>query len=167
MIIINNNDNDDNYHNDHFSRSRAPGQRINVRDGAVLANKKRVIQFFMIFYSFRFIPDLMMFVMFVMILFLNSFLSILDYGIQVCNYFLSLIALSKVPMSGVDFNILFLFCYNETYIFQFFVFYMFPDVPVVPRFNVLKVIKMLVIVVLLFGISWLPYQVLLMALSYS
>ena len=130
----------------------------------MLANKKRVIQFFMIFYSFPFIPDLMMFVMFVMILFLNSFLSILDYGIQVCNYFLSLIALSKVLMSGVDFNILFLFCYNETYIFQFFVFYMFPDCP---RLNVFKVIKMLVIVVLLFGISWLPYQVLLMAFSFS
>ena len=63
-----------------------------MRDGAVLANKKRVIQFFRIFYSFPFIPDLMMFVMFVMILFLNLFVSILDYGIQVCNYFLSLIA---------------------------------------------------------------------------
>ena len=35
---------------------------------------------------------------------------------------------------------------------------MFPDCP---RYNVFKVIKMLVIVVLLFGISWLPYQVLL------
>ena len=77
-----------------------------MRDGAVLANKKRVIQFCMIFYSFGFIPDL---VMFVMILFLNSFLSVLDYGRQVCNYFLSLIALSNVLMSGVDFNILILF----------------------------------------------------------
>ena len=110
IIIINNNNNNDNQHNDHFSRSRAPGQRDNMRDGAVLANKKRVIQFFMIFQSFRFIPDLMlMSVMFVIILFLNLFVSILDYGIQVCNYFLSLIALSNVLMSGVDFNILILF----------------------------------------------------------
>ena len=132
MIIMNNDNNNDNYHNDHFSRSRAPGQRNNVRDGAVLANKKRVIQFFMIFYSFPFIPDLIMFVIFVMILFLNLFV--------------------------------YCFCNNETHIFQFFVFYIFPDCP---RLNVLKVIKMLVIVVLLFGISWLPYQVLLMAFSFS
>ena len=40
-----------------------------MRDGAVLANKKRVIQFLMIFYSFRVITDLMlMFVMFVFVL---------------------------------------------------------------------------------------------------
>ena len=74
----------------HFSRSRAPGQRNNVRDGAVLANKKRVIQFVMIFYSFRVITDLMlMFVMFVTILFLNLFVPILDNRIQVYNYFFS------------------------------------------------------------------------------
>ena len=35
MIINNsNNNNDDRNHKDHFSRSRAPGQRNNVRDGA-------------------------------------------------------------------------------------------------------------------------------------
>ena len=48
--------------------------------------------------------------------------------------------------------------------FQFYFYFMFPDCPC---FNVLKVIKMLVIVVLLFGISWLPYQVLLMVFSFS
>ena len=77
-----------------------------MRDGAVLANKKRVIQFLMIFYSFRVITDLMlMFVMFVTILFLNSFVPILDNRPQVYNYFF---LIAYVLMSGVDFNILFL-----------------------------------------------------------
>ena len=112
IIMINNNNDDDNNHNDHFSRSRAPGQRNNVRDGAVLANKKRVIHFVMIFYSFRFIPDLnlmLMSVMFVIILFLKLLFCqfwIIGY-VQVCNYFFLLIA--YVLMSGVDFNILLLF----------------------------------------------------------
>lgn len=109
--IISNNNNDYKNHDDHFRRSRAPGQRNNMRDGAVLANKKRVIHFVTIFYSLRFIPDLnlmLMFVMFVIILFLKLYLlSILDYGVQVCNFFLSLIA--YVMMPGVDIIILFLF----------------------------------------------------------
>ena len=78
-----------------------------MRDGAVLANKKRVIQFLMIFYSFRVITDLMlMFVMFVTILAPNLFVPIWDNRIQVYNYFF---LIAYVLMSGVDFNILFLF----------------------------------------------------------
>ena len=78
-----------------------------MRDGAVLANKKRVIQFLMIFYSFRVITDLMlMFVMFVTILAPKLFVPIWDNRIQVYNYFFLIV---YVLMSGVDFNILFLF----------------------------------------------------------
>ena len=72
-----------------------------MRDGAVLANKKRVIQFLMIFYSFRFIPDLnlmLMSVMLVIILFLK---------LLFCQFWI--IGYVQVLLSGVDFNILFLF----------------------------------------------------------
>ena len=72
-----------------------------MRDGAVLANKKRVIHFVMIFYSFRFIPDLnlmLMSVMLVIILFLK---------LLFCQFWI--IGYVQVLLSGVDFNILFLF----------------------------------------------------------